>query len=282
MGSVSPTPAASMPGASKPGGEARRPTRSRGIELPDLVGRPAAGSVAELRKLGLKPNSVPEPVNDAAQAGLVIAQDPPAGEFVPANTRVRIEIGDHSLFDPRKYESSSRAAPEARELIPPIPSPLELLSYGPPNAWVSDEPLETNVSEAPPGHQPAEDGLWSRWPEFDGAQDLDPAEDPFAGEEHPRDEPHTSRVPADPRDSSVGTHTYASEPRWTNKQRKRVLLSLGLLLLLACLTVTTHFGAATRPVPRSKGAAQSSLLRTLVVTVTVTAPSPVTTRGDGS
>lgn len=278
MGSVSPTPATSMPDASQRSGASRRPTRSRGIEVPDLVGRPAASSVAELRKLGLKPNSVPEPVTDAAQAGLVIAQDPPAGEFMPAGSRVRIEIGDHSLFDPRKYSAPERA-PEVRELIPPIPTPLELLSYGNPRPLVSDHEIQqTDGNEATAPHI-GEEGSWSRWPELGSDyHDGEPFEDPFAGDEYPDPEYHVGEVTGSvPADTRPGAGVASYQPRWTSRQRKRVLLSVGLLLVLVCLTVATRLNADATG-QRRNGASGSSVMRTRVVTVTVTAQPSSTKR----
>jgi hypothetical protein len=268
MGAVSPTPAASTPGGPPAGGGSKRPTRSRGIEVPDLVGRPAAGSVAELRKLGLKPNSVPEPVTDPLQAGMVIAQDPPAGEFVPTSTRVRIEIGDHSLFDPRKYV----AAPEpplvvGETMIPPIPTPLELLAYG--------EPQRSVAREQPTG----EHGFETRWGHLDGGYDLGTVEDPYEGEKFPDFDPETGEITESVTyigDSPDPLQVYEYKPRWTRKQRGRVLLSFCLLSLLLCLAAT-HLDAHHHTVKHHRRGAAAPAAQLRVVTVTVPSPTAPTT-----
>jgi hypothetical protein len=273
MGAVSPTPAASTPGGPPAGGGSKRPTRSRGIEVPDLVGRPAAGSVAELRKLGLKPNSVPEPVTDPLQAGMVIAQDPPAGEFVPTSTRVRIEIGDHSLFDPREYAAPPESPLVVGEpMIPPIPTPLELLAYGQPQRSVAKK-------------QPAgENGLETRWEDLDGGYDVDTVEDPYVGEDYPDFDPETGEITESVTyigDSSDPLQAYEYKPRWTRKQRGRALLSLCLLLLLLCLAAT-HLGAHHHAVKHHRRGAAAPAVQLRVVTVTVTSLTAPTTRNHRS
>jgi hypothetical protein len=272
MGGVSPSPAASTPGSSPAGGGSKRPTRSRGIEVPDLVGRPAAGSVAELRKLGLKPNSVPEPVTNPLQAGMVIAQDPPAGEFVPTSTRVRIEIGDHSLFDSRKYVTLPEPPVVVGEtMIPPIPTPLELQAYGEP---------QRSVARKEPA---AEQGLETRWEDLDGGYDIGTVEDPYDGEKFPDFDPETGEITEPVTyivDSSDPLQAYEYKPRWTRKQRGRALLSFCLLSLLLCLAAT-HLGAHHHTAKHPRASAAPAV-RLRVVTVTVTSPTAPTAPGHRS
>jgi hypothetical protein len=245
--------------------------------VPDLVGQPAAGCVAELRKLGLKPNSVPEPVTDPSQAGLVIAQDPAAGELVPANTRVRIEIGDHSLFDAREYDTPTPTEPEFEYFIPPVPEPHELLApRNEQTQWVPDEEMP-ELTAAPPSGSAIVEGLGARWDEL--------------GDHHPRTaeingiaaaDPDVGRLSRDP-DIAAGRSDdihprHISRRRFTRRQRNRMFLSAGLLVLLACLTFMTHRGA-NGPARAHRSTIAPGISMRRVVTVTVTAPATPTTRG---
>ncbi len=232
--------------------------------MPDLVGQPAAGCVAELRKLGLKPNSVPEPVTDPSQAGLVIAQDPVAGELVPANTRVRIEIGDHSLFDAREYDTPTPTELEFAYFIPPVPEPHELLSpRNEQKQWVPDEEMP-ELTAAPPSDSAIVEGLGARWGEL--------------GDHHPRTSAANAMRTTEPGHAYDVYPRRLNGPRLTRRQRNRMLLSAGLLVLLACLTVMTHRSANGHLLAHQSSRAASTSMRR-VVTVTVTAPTaPATHR----
>jgi hypothetical protein len=273
-----------MPARPESGGVSKRPTRSRGIEVPDLVGRPAAASVAELRKLGLKPNSVPEAVTDPSQAGTVIAQDPSAGELVAANTRVRVEIGDHSLFDARQYDAPPPPPPEFNALVPTTPEPLDLSDVTPP--WVSEDELAVAAGDtAPVTDDPYAVDLESRWESLAGEYVVDLFEDPVLEEAYPAFDPETGEIledePTGERVYYDAFDPYEFGPRWTRKQRNRMLLAVGVLLLLAGLIAFSHLGGAAKTArvahkptgvhahtPHKRVPA-----RTGVVTVTVTAPT---------
>jgi hypothetical protein len=244
--------------------------------LPDLIGRPAAASVAELRRLGLKPNSVPEPVIDPSQAGMVIAQDPSAGEFVPASSRVRVEIGDHSLFDARQYGTPPIPPPGLDEPVPVLPEPIDLSDATPP--WVSDEEL------AEAGHTTTEVNeldavdLESRWDSLGREPDVDYLDDPVVGEEYPAFDPETGEIledePGGERAYYDESGPYEYEPRWTRKQRNRMLLALGVLGLLAALIVFSHLGVSGKVADKPTGVhaiapTERVAVRTRVVTVTV-------------
>jgi hypothetical protein len=272
MAVVSPTPASSMPEAPGVGTGAKRLTRSRGIEVPDLVGKPAAGSVAELRRLGLKPNSVPEPVSDPTHAGMVIAQEPAAGEFVPANTRVRIEIGDHSLFDARKYELAPQPDPAVEELPQVVSAHVE--AGGDPEPWLSYESIRQFMIVPLTGGDQGEDPVGSRWEQLAEEHSLGLIDDPFAGVVYPSNDLELAEATgAGTGQATALSEPRALEPRWTRKQRNRALLSLAVLLVLTCLAVVPHLSphaSATGRRPQL-GIGQQTV-RPRVVTVTVTKP----------
>ncbi len=245
--------------------------------MPDLVGRPAAGSVAELRRLGLKPNSVPEPVSDPTHAGMVVAQEPAAGEFVPANTRVRIEIGDHSLFDARQYTLKPQPDPSVDELTQAASSPAEV--GGDPEPWLSYEAIREFMIAPLTGGDQGEDPLGSRWEQLAEEHNLGLIDDPFVDDAYPSDDFETlesgEATGAGNADVSDRLEQHAHEPRWTRKQRNRALPSLAVLLLLACLAVAPHVSPQAGATGRHPdlGAGQQAF-RTRVVTVTVTTRVP--------
>ena len=269
-----------MPGATQAGSGPKRATRSRGIVVPDLLGRPAAGSVAELRRLGLKPNSVPEPVSDPAHAGMVVAQEPAAGEFVPANTRVRIEIGDHSLFDARKYELTQQPDPAIDELPRVASAPVE--ASGDPQPWLSYEAIRDFMIAPLTSGDHGEDSMGSRWEQLAEEHSLGLIDDPFAGVVYPSDDLEISELGeaagAGGGQPSAPSEPPALEPRWTRKQRNHALLSLTVLLVLTCLAVAPHLSshASTNRRHPNREAGQPTL-RARVVTVTVTTPASVPT-----
>ncbi len=248
--------------------------------MPDLVGRPAAGSVAELRRIGLKPNSVPEPVSDPTHAGMVVAQEPAAGEFVPANTRVRIEIGDHSLFDARQYTLTSQPDRALDQLTQAVCSPAEVAAV--PEPWLSYEAIREFMIVPLTGGDQSDGPLGSRWEQLAEEHSLGLIDDPFAGDAYPSDDFETREAGEAPgagnEDVSGWLEPHGHERRWTRKQRNRALLSLAVLLLLACLAVAPHVAAhrSATGQHRNRGAGQQTF-RARVVTVTVTTPSAVAT-----
>jgi PASTA domain len=241
-----------------------------------LVGHPAAASVSELRKVGLKPNSIPEPVTDPSQAGMVIAQDPPAGEFVPANTRVRIEIGDHSLFDARQYDSSP-PPPEFDVPMPAAPEPLDLSAVTAP--WISEDQLSIAASDtAPEADNPEAFELESRWESLGGEPAVDYADDVFAEEAYPvfpgeifEDKPTTEHAYYNEFDP------HRHEPRWTRKQRNRIRLAVGILILLAGLIAYSHLEARTGTVPHKPSSLHANVPQKRAATHARRAPEHVPT-----
>jgi hypothetical protein len=178
---------------------------------------------------------------------MVIAQDPPAGEFVPANSRVRVEIGDHSLFDARRYDTPQPPPPpEFNELVPAAPEPPDRSDATPP--WVSDDEL------AEAGHRTTDVNdtdavdLESRWDSLGGEPDVDYVEDPVVDEQHPAFDPETGEILENELTAERAYFDefdpYEYEPRWTRKQRNRMLLALGVLLLLAALLASSHLSGS--------------------------------------
>jgi hypothetical protein len=64
-------------------------------EVPSLLGLTQEEAAAKLAAKGLKANLVSQDTNDEAQAGLVLAQDPPAGTSLDKESQVSITVGNY-------------------------------------------------------------------------------------------------------------------------------------------------------------------------------------------
>jgi serine/threonine-protein kinase len=66
------------------------------VEVPNLVGMNQVQATAALAERGLEIAVGTQPVADAAQDGLVIRQDPTAGEMLLPGTTVNVTIGEYT------------------------------------------------------------------------------------------------------------------------------------------------------------------------------------------
>lgn len=67
--------------------------------LPSLVGSTWAGALETLQAQGLLAARIDTPVDDPAQDGVVIAQDPPSGEWIDAGATITLTVGVYSGGD---------------------------------------------------------------------------------------------------------------------------------------------------------------------------------------
>lgn len=67
--------------------------------LPNLVGSTWAGALETLQAQGLLAARADSPVDDSSQDGVVIAQDPPSGEWVNAGATITLTVGVYSGGD---------------------------------------------------------------------------------------------------------------------------------------------------------------------------------------
>jgi serine/threonine-protein kinase len=78
------------------------------VEVPDLIGMDEDDAAAALSERGLEISVTSQPVADAAQNGLVIDQDPTAGESLLPGTTVSVVIGEYT---PPTTEAPPTTAP---------------------------------------------------------------------------------------------------------------------------------------------------------------------------
>jgi serine/threonine-protein kinase len=78
------------------------------VEVPDLIGMDEDDATAALSERGLEISVTSQPVADAAQNGLVIDQDPTAGESLLPGTTVSVVIGEYT---PPTTEAPPTTAP---------------------------------------------------------------------------------------------------------------------------------------------------------------------------
>ena len=79
---------------------------SRTTEVPDLVGVRADQAVERLREFGLLPVMWSAEVDDAAEAGVVLGVDPPAGSPVRPTAMITMCVAAHRDFQGQADDSA--------------------------------------------------------------------------------------------------------------------------------------------------------------------------------
>jgi serine/threonine-protein kinase len=91
-------------------------------EVPDVVDRTASDAISELTGAGFRVDQRTESVDSPDEDGVVLQQDPPAGELRERGSQVVIVVGD---FDPAENLDPDPGEGEAEGAVPEEPQPDE-------------------------------------------------------------------------------------------------------------------------------------------------------------
>ena len=85
------------------------------VEVPELIGMTADQAEAELSERGLEISTTTQAVADASQNGIVIDQDPRAGEMLLPGTTVSVTIGEYTAPTTTTTTPPSTTSPPTTE-----------------------------------------------------------------------------------------------------------------------------------------------------------------------
>jgi hypothetical protein len=157
-----------QPSASQTDG-AVRSRRVGVLEVGDYVGQPAAQATLAVRRAGLHPGLERSLGCDSEMVGRVVAQDPPAGEFLARESMVRLHVGapagvdEHARYEPVELtpdvaEAAVSVSPELGAMqsqgrsdrvfdVPPEPVPRAPLDDVVSTTSTCDEDLVSRTTE---------------------------------------------------------------------------------------------------------------------------------------
>jgi serine/threonine-protein kinase len=70
-----------------------KPTQGTQPVVPDVTGQDEATATQDLQSAGYQVEVMSQDTTDPAEDGVVVNQDPPAGQSAPANSKVTIYVG---------------------------------------------------------------------------------------------------------------------------------------------------------------------------------------------